>query len=203
MATMLSDREKEDIRVGYQVAASLWAYEGQVAWMAYSSLVVANSIVLAAQGATLRLPWLSADVLLSATGILLCAIWFLLTLRHFAIHEYRVKSTRELEEALRSEHVKTVSRGAIFSGGDPVVLSLGGAETPDRLPYAVRRIRGNWLAFLVIGIFSSVHAFLFLTGIHRDVGKYCSMPLVQWLAVVAAVIIMLLVTVWVWWLNRD
>ena len=46
----INQEEKEDARLGYQVATDLWAYEGQLLWSKFNAMLVANSIVLATIG---------------------------------------------------------------------------------------------------------------------------------------------------------
>jgi hypothetical protein len=43
--------QQDNARIGYQVAAQLWAYEGQGLWSAFNAMLVANSIVVAAEAA--------------------------------------------------------------------------------------------------------------------------------------------------------
>jgi len=90
-----SDR-KEDARVGYQVAVSLWTYEGEQNWARFNVMLVANSIIIAVLGlaATSQLSNQGSlgplSVVLSVVGLLLSAAWFLITVRGFDYQKYSV-----------------------------------------------------------------------------------------------------------------
>lgn len=76
----LTDQVKnENARVGYQVATSLWVYEGETLWSKFNALLVANSIILGSIGlsmtASSRLVLFSVGM--PIVGIILCGLWFL------------------------------------------------------------------------------------------------------------------------------
>jgi len=48
--------KKEDARIDYQVATTLWTYEGQLVWSKFNAMLVANSIVLAVIGLGISSP---------------------------------------------------------------------------------------------------------------------------------------------------
>jgi len=106
----------DNARLGYEVAAALWAYEGQVTWAAFNAMLVANSIVLAMEGFAQGI----IKMVLPIFGIFLCIMWYSLTTRGFEVHNYRVLATRELEELYLAPTVTTVSRGGSFHGGGTV-----------------------------------------------------------------------------------
>ncbi|MDP2856635.1 MAG: hypothetical protein Q8P50_01490 [Bacillota bacterium] len=147
--------ELENARVGYRVGAQLWAYEGQIAWAAFNAMLVANSIVAYA-AFSLRTP--SWRFWLHVAGFGLCVLWFLLSSRMFSVHNYRVWSTRELEELYLAGQVKTVSRGADYHAGKPVEFRIAGAEwqKPKSLPCRAR-CPVSATIILVILLFAAIH----------------------------------------------
>ena len=149
---------KENVRVGYQAAIELWIYEGQNNWQRFNAMLVANSILIATIGLSLRdrdpLVIIAAGA--SFIGIMLCLMWITLTSRGADYHEYWVKSARELEVKLDSSDVRTVDRGAQFASGNVVTFDFDEAENQHRMSWLSRRLRiqtiarGVVLAFLAI-----------------------------------------------------
>jgi hypothetical protein len=150
-------QELENARVGYQVAASLWAYEGEVTWSAFNAMLVANSLVLAAEGLGSSPRWFA--VVLPISGVALCTLWYLLILRGFQVHDYRVLSARELEEQYLHPTVQTVSRGAAFHAGREVSFRFRSDDGKLQLtfPLGIDPKRGKQVASMVIGIFAALH----------------------------------------------
>ena len=77
--------EKENAQVGYQVAANVWTYQGQVIWNRFNVLLVANSVIIAVISAMLsgenpRSPLIAS---LAGLGFILCIAWILITARGF------------------------------------------------------------------------------------------------------------------------
>jgi hypothetical protein len=122
--------KKEDARVGYEVAASFWTYQGQLNWHRYNVMLVSNSVMLAVIGATLSsqrlLPYLT--LALAIVGLILCFVWVLLTARGFDHHKFWGLCAWELERHLGDE-VKTVSKLQVFAKGDNVSFKVHSEET--------------------------------------------------------------------------
>lgn len=151
----ITDEQKlENARIGYRVAVDLWIHQGQVTWQGFRGMLLANSLVLAGAAffAGQRIG-IAAPVL----GIVLCAVWFVLVVRGFEVHEYRVKSAREIEEAYLAPTVQAISRGAKVHHGEEVTLILGGKEEKLRLSPVARSLRGKWQAAVVVIAFALFH----------------------------------------------
>jgi len=155
---LVAERRLQNARIGYQVAAQLWAYEGQGVWSAFNAMLVANAIVIAAEGTSggaftkhPALTWI-----LPLFGLLLSLLWYALVDRGFTIHKYRVLATRDLERFLES--VETVSRGASVNAGHEVSFTF-----PDDLSEHVqlscvgKLFSGRRLALFVTLLFAGFH----------------------------------------------
>ncbi len=154
----------QNARVGYQVAVNLWIHQGQVTWQGFRAMLLANSIVLAAAAFIDQRPFVVAAPTL---GIVLCVMWLALVMRGFEVHEYRVKSAREIEEKYLAPVVQTVSRGAEVHHGKEVALMLGGRQEKLRLSPVARMLRGKWQAVIVVvafGLFHCIYLVALLVG---------------------------------------
>ncbi len=156
----LAKKRLENIRVGYHVAAQLWVYEGQALWSAFNAMLVANAIVVAAEGASGGALIERQPVLrwvMPMFGLLLSLLWYALVDRGFTIHDYRVLSTRDLERYL--EPVETVSRGAIVNAGDQVCFTFPSEAGPKRVQLSCvgKLLGGKELAIVVTVLFALFH----------------------------------------------
>jgi hypothetical protein len=170
-------KQKEDALIGYQVAISLWTYEGAQNWARYNVMLFANSVIIATLGIAINSvltnisnePKLShsfalVSAALSLGGIVLCVLWYLINKRGFDYQNYYVGSARELEELYLAKTVMVVSRGGSFGNGDPVNLEIGGRPKTYRMSWASGVLSAGRVANFVIVLFSIVYglALIFL-----------------------------------------
>lgn len=148
--------ERENARVGYEVAVSLVASEGNLVWARYGLMLVAHSIILAAIGlASDAEPPVRTVVFvgLSVVGLVLCFAWWQLNDVGFRYFFYWVFSARELEERYLSP-TRVISRGFPLMDSDEVSVTVGGQER--RLPVyrkdRVRVVGASRLVIVVIGL---------------------------------------------------
>jgi len=99
----------ENARVGYEVAVTLWTYQGSLIWNRFNIMLTANSVIVSVIGILLAS---QSDLtifaaLLPTVGLVLCAAWALLAARGFVYHEYWASRARELEEEYLSDVVTT------------------------------------------------------------------------------------------------
>ena len=161
-AAPADDALREDARVAYSAAISLWAYEGESAWSRFNAMLVANSILLAFIGFLHDSdnPPKTLMTIIAALGIPFCGLWWMLTARGFGHQAYWVLSAREIEERYMGPAVRTVARGGDYAGGRPVELVIGGAPDTRRLPWAGRLARVALAANLIIGVFLAMYVLL-------------------------------------------
>lgn len=91
------DTALENIRIGYQVAVDLWGIDNQAHWARFSSMLVANSIIIGVIGLVLTSnkqdilyhgnPYLLL-VFWSIIGFVLILIWYFLMEKDFADIKY-------------------------------------------------------------------------------------------------------------------
>lgn len=119
----------EQAVVGYQAAITLMCYEGELVWSKFNAMLVGNSIVLAILGVSVQSATESGPksllLALSAVGLILCFVWFVLVTQGFEHHYYWTLSARELEERFLQPPVGTLSKGASYFSGQEIVLSIG------------------------------------------------------------------------------
>jgi len=90
----------ENARVSYQVAVTLWTYQGSLNWNRFNVMLTANSIIVAGIGIILpnarSLPVFA--VALPIMGLFLCLAWSCLMARGYAYHKYWNSRAVEIEE---------------------------------------------------------------------------------------------------------
>ena len=165
--TQHADETTVDARVGYQVAVSLWTYEGEQNWARFNVMLVANSIILGIIGLVVTSDHarLSVSFVMSILGLILCAAWFLITKRGFDYQHYYVRCARELEERFLGQVVTTASRGSIFAGGSPVTFELNGKSTTLQMSWSSSRASAGRISLFVIFLFVFVHLLALLQSI--------------------------------------
>jgi len=150
---------KKNAQIGYQVATTLWTYEGQLVWSKFNAMLVANSIILAVIGLAIS----SQDKLLiflmgmSIAGLIFCVLWFLIIKRGFDNYIYWILSVRELEEQHLTDIIKTVSRGGNFADGKKIQLTINGKNKDYQMSWLGRLIRVEWASYLVITVFAVMY----------------------------------------------
>lgn len=142
----------DNARVGYQVAASLMTYEGNVIWVRFGTMLVAHTVIASVIGMSVESGAAGvAQVGLVLAGLVLCAVWVLLHQRGFDYYVYWILSMRELEESHLAP-TRTLSRGAAFAAGEPVELTIGGKTIQHRMS-RLGGLRVAWASYAVIGVF--------------------------------------------------
>lgn len=151
--------QRDNARVGYQVAASLMTTEGNLIWARFGAMLVTHSVILTAigliSGSTSGVK-LIAQLGLPSVGVVLCAVWAMLNQRGYDNYTYWILSMRELEETYLSPAVQTISRGAILATNHPVSLTVGG-QTKTHRTRLTGRVKVATLSYMVIGIFALLY----------------------------------------------
>jgi len=164
-----SDYRIEKALVGYEMAITLWTYEGELIWSKFNAMLVANSIVLAIIGILVGSNPSTSPMLLVGmpiVGLVLCLQWFLLTERGFSTYVYWILSARELEEQYLAPPIKTVSRGGSFADGEKIGTTINGKIKSYRMGWLSRQLKAKWISYLVIAVFAVMYT-LFLVSALR------------------------------------
>lgn len=98
------DDNLQNARIGYQVAVNLWEILNQAHWARFSSMVVANSIIIGMIGLILTtksnnivlIPIFA--VFMSIIGIFLTILWYRLMSKDFKDMDYYIACARVLED---------------------------------------------------------------------------------------------------------
>ena len=165
--------EKEDVRLGYQMAITMWNYYGQVLWSKYNAMLVANSIVLAC------ISFIDSQlfkILLAIAGVLLCFAWNMIHARGNAYHNYFFWSAREIgENCFPNETKFHAQRGQSFSQGAEVTFKLADCCRVRRMNLSARLFSTEQISRGVIWIFGLIYfSFVVYTlwqKLRRDVGS--------------------------------
>jgi len=167
MKESVNQPEIDNARIGYQVAVSLWIYEGELLWSKFNTLIVANSIILATTSLTMS----TSNCLkvfsigMPIVGITLCGLWFLLAKRGFSNHRYWILSARELEENFLRNSVKTISRGGDFRDGKKIEIKIGNKPKQLQMSCYARLLRDEWISYFFIGVFLAIYVVILLVNI--------------------------------------
>ncbi len=156
--------KKGNARIGYQVAITLWAYEGQLVWSKFNAMLLANSIVLAVIGLAIssqrELPMFTIGMPIA--GLIFCVLWFLITKRGFDNYTYWILSARELEEQHLTDVVKIVSRGGNVAEGKKIKLTINGKNKDYQMSWFGRLVRVEWASYLVIAVFAVMYIIILI-----------------------------------------
>jgi hypothetical protein len=160
-----TDDEKRlgNARIGYQVAASLWVYEGNLIWAKFNALLLAHSIILAGTGLSMtsQYPVVLLNKALPVAGFALCVLWGLLVKRGFDNYVYWVWTTRELEEQHLADPVKTTSRGGVYADGkEAVTIVVGGERKELKMPWISGLLKAEYASYFVILVFAALYVLL-------------------------------------------
>lgn len=159
---------KEDARVGYQAALELARSEAGLNWARFNAMVLANSIVIAMISLVLTSEKHIAHLvlILCATGLGLCGVWFLLMARGFGFERYYILSARELEEQHLKDQIKTVSRGGDFADKGSATLKISGKDFPCCMG-AGGGLRARTSSYVTIVIFALLYLALAFINVNK------------------------------------
>jgi len=150
-----SEDRLENARVGYRAALDIWKAQTRLASSRFNVMIVANSIILGAIALTIRgnhlLPVLFMRGL-CLVGIVVSLVWLHAYRRASQHNSYFLWSARELESYL-ADPVVTISRGAMFSEGNEVTLTIDGEKKKLRLSWLARMARTESFSYFVIAVF--------------------------------------------------
>ena len=142
-------------RVGYRAALDIWQAQTRLTSSRFNVMIVANSIILGAISLTIRGSRLMPAFFtrgLSLVGIVVSLAWLHAYRRASQHNSYFLWSARELESYL-ADPVVTISRGATFSEGNEVALTIDGEKKKLRLGWLARIARTESFSYFVIAAF--------------------------------------------------
>ena len=163
---IVDERQLENARVGYQVAASLRTSRAEELWSQFNAFVTANSIILTAAVIAISSPQPTPvlSIGMPVVGLVLCALWLMLHARGVGYVRYYLLSARELEEQFLSDSVRTLSRGGHLAEGEKIELLLDGEHKPRRMNFFGQILRVRTVAYLVIMVFAVMYLAILVWG---------------------------------------
>ena len=124
-----SEKNIEDLRIGYQALPQMIAYEGQKPWNALSTFIQLAFVLAAGAIVPSFLPEALNDIVLALVGMFLSVsgfaaaiIWISFDKRYRKITRYWALSMRDLEDKL-SGSLDAFQRGKELSEGKKVIVS--------------------------------------------------------------------------------
>ncbi|MBP6913382.1 MAG: hypothetical protein KBC00_02105 [Candidatus Levybacteria bacterium] len=157
--------KKDEHQIAYEQAIQLKIYEGNLVWSRSQTMLVANTILLAAIGIFLGSDRPNVYVLipLSVIGFLLSIIWMETTIRGFAFNKFWSLSARNQEEKMSG--VKVLTQGANFRNNKEVEFDF--RDENNLLKRYKRPVWGRLFAtepglYLLIFLFTAVYVVLFI-----------------------------------------
>jgi len=164
--------KKDEYKIAYEQAIQLKMYEGNLVWSRSQTMLVANTILLAAIGIFLDSAEPNVYVLipLSVIGFLLSLIWMTTTIRGFAFNKFWSFSARNQEEQMSG--VKIFTDGAKFRNNKEVEF---GFKDENDLPKRYKRpVWGRLLAteqclYLLIILFMAVYIAIFALSLFGNI----------------------------------
>jgi len=146
--------EKEDARLGYKSAITMWNYYGQVLWSKNNAMIVANSIVLICISS---FDSQLIKISLAFAGVLLCLAWDMIHARGNAYHRYFLLSAREIGEQHFPNTTKFhAQRGERFSKGEEVTFQLDAPHDKLKMNFLASFRKTEQISRFVIWIFGFI-----------------------------------------------
>jgi len=157
--------QDDKVRLGYQSAMGLIAYEGQIIWRAFTALIAANTGLAVIAGAGIKVfpNFLFATRILSVAGIIVCLAWILTLRRQFRYYKYWYAWVRHFEVKFLSPEVKMSTVGKAYGEGGSIESD---ENTPvlERFPFFARLARVEWLMIIVVVVYILIYILILWAG---------------------------------------
>lgn len=170
--------KRADALIGYQMAVTLWTYQGEQRWARFNIILFINSVIVGgiSWAFTSHPSYLVLRLGLPLAGFGLCVLWLILNQREATYADYYTMAARELEEKYLSDTLQTVSRGGQLADGHPVTLRIGGQPVPLRMNRLARLLRAKTISDVVICILGLTYFALLLCAVSpwARLGCWCA-----------------------------
>lgn len=144
----------EHHKIAATAAVHLVIHHARVVWIAFGTLLAANSffVTLAAAIFTLFPTYTPAARGVGAIGVLICIAWVLIIMRQSDYLHYYYACLRQVESAALPDDLRFACTGRHLSDGQTV---RNHALAPEgiRLRWGSRLFKVEWLMYFVIGVF--------------------------------------------------
>ncbi len=162
---MPSIKEKSSYMDSFKVAVDLMIFEGELLWSKFTSMLTAQSLLVALIAILLN----SATntllvILLSIAGLVLCFLWFQITSRGFSFNKYYTLVAREMEEKMNDD-LNVLRRGYKFKNGQTIAFNISN-QADEKTIFFSRPWYSNLLStpqasYLTIMVFAVIYLSVF------------------------------------------
>jgi hypothetical protein len=147
--------------LGYEMAITLWIFQGEQRWARFNTMLVINGIIIGAIGLVMtngrKEPALTLP--LALIGLFLCIIWFVFMQREDKYAQYYAWSARELEDKYLSDPVKTLTQIRLFQMGDTVPFEISSESKKLYLGRLERYLTAKRVGCVIIAILVLIYFF--------------------------------------------
>jgi len=145
--------------IGYETAIHLWSGESSNRMANYNTMLVANSLILAAIGFSYQNTnnlYQIVRLLLTYLGIILCVVWYISERRMIEKAIYYMYAAREIEEKYFGKVFNVLNRGSQFSKGKEVEFLINQQRMLRKMSTWLRP-KIQWSFSVLIFIFFSIY----------------------------------------------
>lgn len=172
-AAIVRPTQMTQLETGYQSAISLLQYEGNLVWSRFNVLLAVQTLLLGGIGLLISengdINFNSPILLpLSLIGLVICLVWFQVTIRGFSTLKLWTMSARELEIKIGNDDLKILQRGNGMRLGDTTSFDFPDERrTKDKLckHHDLSVLRTQTCAYVLIGIFAILNLSLLFASI--------------------------------------
>lgn len=146
----------EKAKIGFDAAIKLITYEGALMWSTFRTMIAMQTFLVGVGGIFLKfVPGRSSvavSIIVGFLGLILCLIWFVVTVRQATYYSYWFAHARALEKKYLGPEIAIITEGRRFADGETPEIDLtDGSKAPRMaglsritdLPPPLRR----WLEF--------------------------------------------------------
>jgi len=149
----------EIAKLGYETAIQLWAAETENRMSEYNTMLVANSLILAAIGFSYQATSFYSLIkyFLPIMGLVICLAWYMSGKRAVERLTFFIYCARELEEKYFHSVFKHLYKGYRFGKGETIEFLHGGKSWNRRMKFWGRHVKRQFFSNLIILIFTIMY----------------------------------------------
>jgi len=154
-----TDVDLQKAMLGYETAIQLWEVESENHHSEYNSMLVANSVILAAIGFSYQTTnfYPPAKYFLPIVGIVMCVSWYMLGKRAIEQAIFWIYCAREIEGKFFHPIFKHLYNGHLFGRGRAIEFILEGNSRFRRMKFWGRYVKRQVFFNFVILIFAIIY----------------------------------------------
>jgi len=168
---------KKESEIAYEQALNLKMYEGNLVWSRSQTMLVVNTILIAAIGIFLSSEHPNEWVVsaLAFLGLIICLLWMITSIRGFAFNIFWTLCAREHEESTKK--LKLLTKGALFKDNEITEFNILDKKTGllkrYQRPFLGRFLNTRHALYILISLF------LILYGILLGLSMFQNLELIR------------------------